>query len=585
MEASVSSQRKRQRAHRNDNAVDWESLQASAGKESLSVLNEVPHVTDRPSMDSATFWNSFAAESRKRRHRPLPSSQALIATVDARGLSRSPCPLIRDFLASLGRVPSTPTSTSADTQGSVGDKPEDETANQPLLHAVDDATKSTMTPGQHQRLRQLQAKGASLSRQQLGELQKLRKLLIGEQRVYEKAVLEFWKSAADRVFLGLTDDRSKAHAFVQRFWSGGLLASTVVAGKCRQIISVQPEHSFSPERCEHELVGGPTPQGAVCKLPDDGQEIALPSRPPRSHLPLHSDKQALQLAKTHNATLITSIETLEVLLQEPADSDWTLPYFCDGETYEIPILDAPLVHSVKTPRLCLEKAFRLGMTEWLESTSIQQAQQPTSGCPQSFIYILLVVPVLKQRSQRILVRRPRGLTDHSGQSLLLHSRIEYFPERGREQPSPSEKALWILDHVLQPTSHVVVGSIDPLRCTILRWDHVSLAHGLVHIPGPFGRSETSALKHWSRLMHILLALQTIGRGQYVLSYPGQGISVPESGISVHLATPSIESMHREGQPSISPLAMNEKAVERAIRPWEWKADRMEYTFPIDNGQA
>jgi hypothetical protein len=465
-------------------------------------------------------------------------------------------------------------------------------------------------------------------------------------------------------------------------------------GRCRQVISLRPSNagknctdvSSSKQRqrntildfLRHEIVhqtkddeSPATRRKWVKTLPPvgsvigDATSIATPNNGLVDHatttftassssfdaVPILSDDLAFELAKKHGATMVTTFDTLLVLLttcisSKPPAMSWIIPVSrgetchhqkdMDHSTIKINsnliILESPTQLSYSSTREWMttgvEEALNQILQEQSSSTTCNEQQDTTDSGNKSssstpcYTYTLLTLPSpARNKPCRVLVRQIDRFFCASGKCLLrAHVQLEYFPESGnREIPSILDKAVWMLDYVLQPLCRVVVAKVDPSSCRILEWNDVSLAHALTQpssLPKPllpmFDEDVNSSMDHlWQQLDHLLtMAIPTIGPGQHVLCYPARfgttsttqnpGNQPRHNSISVHQPLSSLGGGRKEDvlvDVSVEipqSRAMNADkmkclvepdAVRRCYRPWQWPTtvenaeSQIPFTFP------
>ncbi|KAL7565115.1 hypothetical protein ACA910_005122 [Epithemia clementina (nom. ined.)] len=548
-----------------------------------------------------------AATVIRKKPRVLPSSQVLISTVDG---GRSPCPLIQELLRSTGK-------TSIGVEHELSEKPsvddddntQDQSADGPTadFHArsIDDKIHSCLNSGHHRRFAQLTEAKATRLPQTKSEYNKIRAIIQSEQSRYLEALRVFWQEQKERLSIGFRGN-CRASKFVELATKRNMnlnawLANGLPAryGKYCQIISfsmVPPASSVSLtsnvlDSVGRELVSNRTTESESFSMENfmrDASEVPLPTTDEGvAETPLFSDKEALQLAREHCVDLVVSDTTLELLMRADDVGSWLVPTIRMSSPSNLLIVGEPTIKTFSCPRECLSRGFRESLVNKLHQgrrTTDANNKQNSSKMNRHYDYVVLSLPPVRQKKHRVLVRRDRELVrDNSGLFVRLHAHTEYFPERGLEIPSASDKALWMLDFLLEPSSRVVVAKIDPSTCTVARWEEVSLAHTLTQNDSS-GRilsdSEASCIDRWHNLLHLLTALPMVGHKKHVLCYPGQvGERRSFPSISVHL-------LDDEGEFSISDMLkggevpLDYSAFRRCYRPWQWGYDRTPYTFPF-----
>ena len=286
--------------------------------------------------------------------------------------------------------------------------------------------------------------------------------------------------------------------------------------------------------------------------------------PPRL---LQDDPLALDLAKKHNASIVTTDETLAELLKLSG----RIPmYHHHGDG--IVVLDLPLPHPMTTPRECLSR----GVTEGFYQTLSKHAS-PT------IVYTLVTLGRTKQQAtRRILVRSHRRVVqdgEKEQQPLSIHVQLEYFPNRGWEEIPSHERAVWILENVLLD-ARVWIVRVCPLTMRSLQWEEMSVAHALAS-SGNSCCSITSMdpMNHWETLYEVLLAMETILEGNHLLCFEG-------SSISVHTASNDDRMIDIfEELNKAEAVYTGAVALRQCARMWHWNQERIPYTFPIKDDVA
>lgn len=293
---------------------------------------------------------------------------------------------------------------------------------------------------------------------------------------------------------------------------------------------------------------------------------------------LRNDKKAMELAAKYSATIVTTSETLETLLQLPGDhsSKWILPCTTrkvvlstsrpasmPSSSISVTILDLPIAQTFSSPRSCLE----LGLQEGLCQAFLKQNQPSQAGTGDNrndkgekdntiplasqVVYSLWTLPienVAKNGSRkplRVIIRSLVRLRDSvSKLPVRLRARVEYFHRpvnsecdtKGaggnysrREIPSSYEKSLLILDQVL--FGHQVLclqHRVDPTTCEIIGWDATSVAHAFAASSTPTAvagapsgsKAHRCPLDHWKALIQLLKSISSIDIPDTMLCLPG-----------------------------------------------------------------
>ena len=483
-----------------------------------------------------------------------------------------------------------------------------------------------LTPGQQKRYLQLTGQHQTERRTDLErkELKRLNAIVTQEQQIYREALAKFYATHSDRFLLGFKTPQHPAYRFASFASSASEAAnepwkaSTGVCtrfGKCRQVLSLQlpglasssskkeqrPSVDVASLKFETVFKTSTMPPDFKGPLPTGNNSIPPPSREslPTKML-LRDDKTAKELAIKHKASIVTTAETLESLLQLPGDlaTQWiiyasTLSAKDKGGNEKdyssnIFLLDVPLAQAFLSPRACLEAGFQEGLYQWLGGSTGDESQSPD---PQiQYMYSLWILPppttiTLSRRSTpvRVLVRSTIRLVS-DGCPVRFRSRVEYFPERGAELPTSYEKALWILDQlVLGASAMTCTARIDPRTCEVLGWEETSVAHAFA---GDLGTtSTTDPMMHWQGLLQLLQSVPTIGHGtDGLLCLPGRDIQAPLVSVSVNAKSgpqeESVVDLDTVFQQA-GAVVLNADALRRCPRDWKWEDDeRVPFTFPI-----
>jgi hypothetical protein len=300
---------------------------------------------------------------------------------------------------------------------------------------------------------------------------------------------------------------------------------------------------------------------------------------------LRNDKKALELASRYSATIVTTSESLETLLQLPGEYSAKWMLFCTKRTVgvlkksiSVTILDIPLAQAFSSPRACLESGLQEGLYQLFQQK--QQQEQEQELCDnnttakdnekkdnKSFIpsvtqavYSLWTLPGKNtagssnnatRKPTRVLIRTLVRLKDSASKlPVRLRAHVEYFSSssiirnnngdedhdlvsRGgrKEIPSSYETSLWILDQVL--FGHKVSClqyRIDPTTCTILGWDPTSIAHAFAVSGSDRDSNKSSSstysgrhgpLDHWESLIQLLQSIPSIDVSDCLLCLPGR----------------------------------------------------------------
>lgn len=546
------------------------------------------------------LWQNFMS-SRQHIRRPLPASQVL-ASMAATGntvTSSSKIPLLKKFLEQIGEH----------REDDNGNQEEGEKITQVNLLEIDNPSFSTLTVGQHRRFLQLTSSQQNNRRtaNERKELNTLTKLVEAENIKYQEALTKFFLDHKDRFLIGFQSSRHSASLFTswassyqkiinQRWITEENLPLTF--GKCRQIISFEKQQStcwLDIESLKFQVVYNECKSQqdnnkslTTTELPPVGTRIMPPSQ---NCVPvtawLKDDNKAQQLARQHKANIITTAETLETLLLRPGDFDskWLVYATAIGDNdARITILDIPIAQSMM-PRACLEKGIQEGLSQQLVSS--EHDKQQDAPCATRYVYTLWNLPTNTRASRRkpvrVIVRSTIRFLNNSGLPIRFRSHVEYFPERGMENPSLYEKVLWILDQLL--LEHNVKTSlvrVNAQSMTIQQIEDTSVAHAFAAV----GEKSSNPLLHWQSLVHILQSIPSIDNiPNCLLSLPSQGGDHVDSNFSasVHAPEESTDGRLVHLGPILDQadtVPLNTEILQKCSRGWNWEVkERIPHTFP------
>ena len=281
---------------------------------------------------------------------------------------------------------------------------------------------------------------------------------------------------------------------------------------------------------------------------------------------LLNDVKALELAIKYSATIVTTSETLEMLLRLPGDhsAKWTIPCITktipvsnrgpapiSSSSSSVIILDLPIAQPFPSPRSCLEMGFQEGLYQAFlkQHQSLQKEGTSDEASPPltQVVYSLWTLPTKNigvkngsRKPTRVIVRSLVRLRDSASKlPIRLRARVEYFSSpvtsggdtnnRGRREiPNSYEKSLWILDQVL--FGHQVFClqyRIDPVTCEVLGCYPTSIAHAFASsssdgIPNDSKahRNDLGPLDNWKVLIHLLQSIPSIDNPEALLRLPG-----------------------------------------------------------------
>jgi hypothetical protein len=528
----------------------------------------------------------------QRVRRPLPSTHILSSTIalpdEATTEVPQDVPLLKEFYKAVG------------VEVAAKDDQQDETSDNEAKEDIDNHALSTLTLGQHQRYLQLTSSQQTERRKahERKELQNLRKFVLAERSKYREAMEKFFSDHKERFLVGFRSTHHPASAFCQ--WSSSnqkainerLKTETSMPlhfGKCRQILSfsAQTACSLDIESLNFQVVHQSQVAGmAASEFPLIHTSIPPPddNRAP-SFTWLIDDAKAHELAKEYKASIITTAETLETLLQLPGeyDSRWIL-YTTSlrqnaSDDSRVTIVDTPIAQSL-LPRMCFEKGLREGL---------QQLLQPhNQGLGDiKYTYTLWTLPsnnvTSRRKPVRVLVRAAVRLMDKEGIPISLRSHVDYFPERGVEEPTIYEKSLWILDQLL--FHHKVkarFARIHAQSCQIMELEETSIAHAFAAAAD----ESSNPLIHWQALIQVLQSIPTIDIPSSLLYLPSQDPQSSARSASVHAPIDGdarSTTVAVDLQPIMEQadaVVLNAEALRHCSPDWKWQVnERIPYTFP------
>ena len=520
-------------------------------------------------------WDRFLDETTQQRiPRPLPSSTVLSSLVPApKGLDM---PLLQNLRSEMKNYQS--------------DRVQNENGalSETFVDAIDDASCSTLTRGQHVRYLQLESGSESWNEARRNEFRKLSQRVQQEQEAYRQALDQFWEQHKNRFKAGLTSPVARycmAHAKQYQSQYRG----SRYFGPCVQVISLQhvSQTALTSARINNNNV---TLDALSCQIVHEGEtrgkqivvddwEKTVPvfreADMPTLVL-LQDDVLATQLAKQHGASIVTTEETLQTLLQVSGDESthWMIPV--TKQQNDIVVLDVPVPFPT-TPRECVSR----GVTEGL-----YQSLSPEHD-DNGYTFSLLTLPAKARsttRSRKVLVRSKRGLLDAQQENpLRIHTQLEYFQTRGWEESTSYERSLWILDQILCKRATTLVARVDPTTIKVVQWEEVGVAHALLMPKNPLC-PQINPLDHFEALVEVMHAMETLAHGEHLLCLPPASTS-----ISVHKACADEDSEKvldvMEELEKADVVYTGAAALRRCARLWRWKEDRVPFTFPIKQDET
>lgn len=595
--------------------------------------------------------------------RPLPYSQTLVSSISRKEKSKL-SPLLQDFYLAHGKSLD---ETGGDTSSSDedADPEENREPEQTEMLALDDPSLSKLTSLQHERFLKLKslADESSLSSWKEAtrkEFQRLKRLVAEDQELYHQKLLAFWLTQRDRLIVGFRamDKEGAAqfvttafnyHDYIHRFLTRCTIDTSPLRyhAKCSQIMSLCVDDEYS--KLSIDLISAETlnvlDQNSshaciVGKLPEPGSQIPIPRRDALSkrfsHISSLQDDLTLEnLALQYKVDIVTTEETVSIVLQGTmAGSQWMIPVahrsvgsgtLSSTQVRDIAFLEFPAPQAFNSPRQCLEQGLEHAVYQWLE-----EDQEATEFKPQEYKYSYRLLKLYSNRDRpplRVLVRsRTERLyckvedSSEKVRPMRVHTRVEYFKNRGKEEASSNERALWTLDHLLcGPKARVVVCRIDPTpsTCVCLGWQEVSLADAVTeHDKGMAGgplatgdhqtkNSADEAIFHWKVLASFFKAVRTCGRGQHLVVFPARQDKSNSVGAALASNSTLVASVHKaatntndavssrkssgsndtvinvqEEIASAREVPLDARAILRSFRHWQWEHPRrVPHTFP------
>jgi len=325
---------------------------------------------------------------------------------------------------------------------------------------------------------------------------------------------------------------------------------------------------------------------------------------------LCDDAVARKLAITNNVDMIVTSGALEALLRQPGSpyTRWTIPGHFKQAIF---CMEDPLP-TISTPRECLS----VGIREALYNHALELGTNyeftntnPSSKIRGQHTYTLLTIPYSTSKQQKILVRSTNYLMDENERPLIFHSQLEYFvSHHGVEEFTCHERAIWLLNKILQKDCRVFVGRVDPNTAEVLALEEKSVADAMtsndVSISeryldslGPiFSQDENDIMRLFQNLSTVLVAaklIEKIDNSQHVICLPGRTITThPQTTATVHKALQK-EIFGNSNQMGIvvdiekelndaTAVLLDKNALLSCFRSWRWKFKRLPFTFPMDD---
>ncbi|OEU18698.1 hypothetical protein FRACYDRAFT_236975 [Fragilariopsis cylindrus CCMP1102] len=601
---------------------------------------------DNSWLDTMIANCGIESSSQQNRCRPLPSTQSILSnpnmnettTIKKQPISdnkstssihsSSSSLLLRKFYRSIGIKDPSSKDGSASNKSNNGEKA---TTRRQVIDEIDDPFLATLTIGHHNRYLKLttdsqqQQHTSRRTHKQRKELKLLRQLVTKEQTAYRLSLDKFHELHKSRYMIGFgssssdsldvnTTSSNRANDFcrwacaysqsINQEWKNNMRVVAIDDDSNTSTSNNSKSHNNKnninhavPKRYGkvRQTLGLARRQSSLdvqdltCSIVHDRERIPPPTielAPPIDLL--RNDKKALELASRYSATIVTTSESLETLLQLPGEysAKWMLS--CTKRTVgvlkqalSVTILDIPLAQTFSSPRICLESGLQEGLYQLFQQK--QQQEQEHELCDndtiakgnekkdiKSFIppvtqaiYSLWTLPgknTAGRKPTRVLIRTLVRLKDSTSKlPVRLRAHVEYFPSSSiirnnngdvdhdlvsrsdrKEIPSSYETSLWILDQVL--FGHKVSClqyRIDPTTCTILGWDPTSIAHafavsGSDRDPNSASKSTYSVrhgpLDHWESLIQLLQSIPSIDVSDCLLCLPGR---VGETNVTIN----------------------------------------------------
>ena len=334
---------------------------------------------------------------------------------------------------------------------------------------------------------------------------------------------------------------------------------------------------------------------------------------------LLEDQHAHSLAIEHGASVIVSSSALNSLIQIPgkASTRWKIPFTIQSQNdlmkrsnlqqrntntrKTISIVEDPLPESCTTrDNLTIGMEHAMIQTLWNHAYQKCPSKPSTNKPTFQYVYTLLniphpkhiskTIPILVRSINTIFVSSPNSIDTNNTVPLRHQIQLEYFSERGWEDPTNTQRAIWVLEKLLQPTSHLFLLRINPETGNIMKLDETTIANAT--------SSPTFSLSsHVSPLIHVLFGLQHVPPGKHILSLPSSShrVSVythsnssttssstspnePPQGIQIKQQLQASESVFRSTD-----------ALMSCFRMWTWMEmdhpGRIPYTFPIPQDES
>jgi hypothetical protein len=646
-----------------------------------STLKDLEEQEDSYQNPNNDFW--FAALT-ERVPRPLPSTQIMIASLnnttnstnsnnsDNNTGGETSCtlsPILKGFFQAVGIDNNTLLPTAVEESAEQIDDSDKQQAAP--IEPIDDPSSAILTPGHHERYLHLTSPLQTNRRthQERIELRKLTTMIQKEQEAYQQALLQFYQSHSDRflvgfqqtmdVVVGQRQQQQRAATFARlasfhnqskNDYYKALTTPPLITkfGSCRQVISLPTNVSKRPwldvksihfetvyktsDTNVARLVDFPSIPTPILSTTSTMSRSTSTTATRQAPLLLRDDETAKQLAIQHSATILTTLESLERLLQLPGENgtQWMMYASSVNTTREgsgtgtnLTIVDLPIALPFVSPRQCLTSGFQLGLYQSMtmgggSGNGSENSSETTAELQYTYtIWTLPQGPTSRRGSSsssiKVLVRSTICLLDATERPVSIRARVEYFPHRGKELATSYEKALWILDQLI--SQHLAItktARICPHTCQVLEWidTSVALAFGDQDAAAVTAGVVVDPMMHWQALIQLLQAIPMIapksggsgggGSGSdYILCLPGRldetttmnssnqaSSSKAAASVSVHMqADAAANTPPTLDLDSIFPQAGSVLLTADAVRKcyprgWKWEtSNQIPYTFP------
>jgi len=519
--------------------------------------------------------------------------------------------------------------------------------------SVLDEFSATLAKGHHTRFKELlvvlEKEGVDLSHhkkkffprhpQQEKEFRKLCELFREERRLYSLGIEQFLQENINRFLIGFkgphlatafVNTSSRHTKLFKEKWENATSKPATKYGKCCQAISLHmasnklrtklrvDTETFSPKIVYIDVETTGRLRRMNChNLLEPGFERKQLS-PPKVEFTtanvsplLCEDSMARDLAIQLKVDFVITAKALSALLLIPGKglARWMLPFsfkkfkvsenLSNKQNLEVTFVEDPVPHAT-TPRERLTEGF----TEAIYYHTMVRDPKHSHTCPASAnVFTLLTIPQsVTQDSFKVLVRSSNILHDQTGNPTKLHSHLEYFIERGMEQYSSQNQAVWLLEKILQPSANIVVCRVDPTSACLIQVEEKSLAYLLANgdnimdsqsrLFGPL-QDVCELHMHFQAMIDVMQGIRTVKQrwgGRYVVCLPGRGVNASSTTATVHKAV-NDETDEATAEVSINQeicesdaVYLANSALRECFQLWQWTDSRMSFTFPLDCGE-